>query len=270
MRPRRIRVRKPYKEQRHFPPELIGWSRENGPRRGIQAWKAPVKSILYEIDRNFSASEQVRILFDPREVIIQDTGIKRVVPQTRFIARSFRHAGILSLTIPLESRRQREISETIRFILELGEEEKVNQIHTALSSSSVGFILERIPTEELCSSLLPSRYKHYTDQSGLKGILSDGIITASRKKKRKKDGYYVSLSKLSLSPPEVAEVLFSREEMEKVPGRGQYVIAFDLKEGSPIVVEHHRSDRSLEGWVEGNVPLDELDVTYAGQNHLRF
>lgn len=246
----------------------LGLRKDNPAGCGIQTWKNPTKAILSALDRNFFASEQVRLLFNPRSLFLEDSETEIEFDNGRFISRAFRNAGYASLTIPPEARWLSETRLTLKHLLELGEEEKVNQLKETLASSSLGFILERLSPGTSVDPLIPGEFKHYCDREKYERVLREGMIQGTRRVKNRVDDYYVSLTRLSLSYKQVGEILFTIDEMRERPGRGSYVIAFNIPEGSPMVVEHLGSDRAVEVWVRGNLYLTDVNLTYYGANPL--
>jgi hypothetical protein len=246
----------------------LGGNRANLAGHGIQEWKNPVKLISSTLNRQFITAESFRLFFDPPTVTIEGSGGELAeVIQGKFISRAFRHAGYVSLDVSAAARWDRAVNEHLLDILKLAETEKVNELRQALAQPVPGLTLEKILPEE---QLIRGEFKHYTDRRGYEGIISSGVILGAEKRARGEKEFIVSLSRVSLSPAEVSQILFTTEEMERIPGRGKYVIAFDLKDGSPLVTRGLQSDRSLEVWVEGNLMLDEVDLTYHGRNQLEF
>jgi hypothetical protein len=244
----------------------IGRKKNNPFGYGINFWKAPAKMILSSLERHFVASEQVRLLFTPDKVVIEDTDMEIDMLQGKFVSRSFRHAGYRSLRIPPELRWDNDAKSYLKTLLKFAEEEKVNELRAHLANNP-GFVLEGLPAGEPVSALISGIYKHYTDYEGFHGIMERQTILGGERKKDGIKDFWVSVTRLSLSPTEAENILFTEKEREARPGRGEYVVAFNLKTGSPAV-QHLRSDSALEGWIDGNLSLNDVEVTYAGENRL--
>jgi|GEM_PF-3398972 len=244
----------------------LGCKKDNPLGYGINFWKAPAKTIISSLERHFIASEQVRLQFNPERVVIEDADMEIHMLQGKFVSRSFRHAGYKSLSIPPELRWDNSAKDYLKTLLKFAEEEKVNELRAHLENNP-GFILENLSANEPVSALISGVYKHYTDNEGFHGIMDRQAILGSEKKKNGTKDFWVSVTRLSLSPTEAENILFTEGERQTKPGRGRYVIAFNLKNGSPAI-RHLRSDSALEGWISGNLSLDEIEVTYAGENRL--
>lgn len=256
---------------RQFRPEVdsLVTAKENPQGYGINFWKNPAKIIIQEINRlnnSYCATAQLRLLFEPKEgVILEDSAAPEnvVISQAKYIARAFVNAGYSSMTIPADSRYRLE---GLRPLLDLADQEKVHELATALNISALGYLMT--PAENGAAfRLIPGEYKHYTDEPGLQGIMGLRQIMGSRRFKGGEDGFWVSLSRLSLAPDQVRQVFFTEEERQNKPESGFWVVAFDFRNGS-MVVRHNDSDRSLEGWVYGNLSLDQVEVTYSGPNFI--
>ncbi|MFC1540763.1 hypothetical protein ACFL37_00480 [Candidatus Margulisiibacteriota bacterium] len=252
----------------------IGNKADNPAGCGIQTWKNPTKIVLAEINRRAITSEHLRLTFDPDSLTLSDTEAEIISLATgKFVSRTFRHAGYRSLIIDQPAIMGPETLRAFRSVLELAEQEKVVETIQALNCLSHSFRLDSLPAGEPVSHLIPGSYKHYTDLEGFEGIMDSGIVQGSLKnksgKKRVKSmsDYFVSLSRLSLSPRDARDIFYTEQERQRRPDMGEYVISFNLETGSPEV-EHLRSDRSLEGWVRGNLYLEDVGVIYAGENPL--
>jgi hypothetical protein len=248
-------------------PPTLGRRKDNFSGCGIQAFKNQAKAITSEIDqiyrKNLLGIESLRIIFDSRKLVVDYSEEEISFPNARFISRSFLNAGYQSLTI---LSWHYDTKTTLKMLLELGEEEKIIELQQILVNLPSSVVPEKVRLGTF-PPLIPGSYKHYTDQYGFEGITTSGLIRGVQRYKNGVRDFYVSLTRLSLTPKEVTEVLFTPEEMEEIPDRGEYVISFNLKDGSPQV-HHLKSDRSLEGWVVGNLYLRDVELVYAGKNHL--
>ncbi len=251
--------------------QVIGRGIDNQAGCGILAYKNQAHTIQLELERQlarYCGVEQFRLIFDPRSVILSHPEEETAFEHARFISRAFRNAQCHSLVISGEALWRTESRVALRSMLELGEEEKVLELRGLLDNLPQGITVQVLSSGP-AAALFPGEFKHYTDRAGFDGILESDHITATERFKGGKKGFFVSVSRLSLSPKDVADCLFSIGEMQAIPGRGEYVVAFDLKNGLPQVC-HLCSDRSLEGWIEGNLYLSEVNLTYSGPNQLDY
>jgi hypothetical protein len=239
---------------------------------GIKQLHRSADNIITEINRHFTFAKQIILTFQKRSILLSDPIMNKNIEigdGARFITRAFRNAGIESVRINPEIRWKSKAEENLLFMLNLGYEEKVCELNQYSFSNSFGFIIKPLVPGSFIESLIPGTYKHYTDENGYKGIMNNGIVYGSENNKRGFDGSFVFVTKLSLFPDEARNILFRPDELEKIPKRGNYVISFDLIDGPPICVEHLKSEPSLEGWIDGDLLLDHVNVRYIGKNPVR-
>lgn len=255
---------------------------------GISSAQKVPNHVISAVDKLFNSpfgqlnGAAIKIRFDQSGGIIIDNMLdadreKIRVPGGRFIARTCGNAfrensqTLGSLTVPYSQNREWEGA--LRTFLELGMAEKVIELKEFLRSSafnSSGFTVGMNAAQNNSYVLLPGTYKHYTDKQGYFGIKGDGMIRGCEKEEKRKKDIYVYLSQLTLRPKEALSLFWTEWERQTIRDRSEYVINFDLKSGSPVVVDYTKGDPFIECWVRGNLPLDQVDVRYMGKNDPKY
>lgn len=262
----------------------VGW--------GIPSVRKTVQHIVSGVDRMFlsnvvfngtpSAEAGVRMRFHSSAGTIidhgHDVGTEEIkILGGRFIARTCSNIFgdsrqmLNSMTIPYSCSRDWE--SPLRTFLELGMAEKVFELKEFIESSefrSFGFTLGMSAAQTNPYALLPGTYKHYTHENRFYRIRGQGIIGGTPKEERNISYKYVYLSQLTLRPKEASLIYWTEGERQTIENRAEYVISFNLKDNSPVVVDYNKGDPFVESWVRGDLPLDQVNVMYMGKNDPKY
>ncbi|MEA3493889.1 MAG: HD domain-containing protein [Candidatus Margulisiibacteriota bacterium] len=211
-------------------------------------------------------TREIRLIFsqDSLEYQTEFGGIEYY--DGRFIARSFRRAGIKN--IKLKSFLSNAEINALKDILRSAENGEIAPLMVKrLGGLSVIDRIEEIAAKEEKEQSIPGFYKHYTNLENFTRITQNNQIDAQPHSKNGEVREGIYLTGLSLSPKEAADIIFIANP--EYQDRSTHVIAFDILDPE---LDARIEKTGIEFFIEKELNLNDrrIRVRYSGENPMQF